>query len=90
MNPVSFRWKWGEDELPIVDQYTYLVVEISMACFWDANIAKATGKGKAAWEGNANFVKQLEAVQIAADKDSRMLKYDEKYSIKSRGRNVPT
>ena len=21
-NPVEFKWKWGEEELPIVDQYT--------------------------------------------------------------------
>ena len=24
VNPVKFSWKWGEDELPIVDQYTCL------------------------------------------------------------------
>ena len=29
VNPVTFKWKWGEDELPIADQYTYLGVEIS-------------------------------------------------------------
>ena len=23
VNPVTFKWKWGEDELPIVDRYTY-------------------------------------------------------------------
>ena len=28
-NPVEFKWKWGEEELSIVDQYTNLVVEIS-------------------------------------------------------------
>ena len=27
-NPVEFKWKWGEEELPIVDQYTYHDVEI--------------------------------------------------------------
>ena len=27
--PVEFKWKWGGEELPIVDQYTYLGVEIS-------------------------------------------------------------
>ena len=27
-NPVEFKWKWGEEEFPIVDQYTYLGVEI--------------------------------------------------------------
>ena len=28
VNPVTFKWTWGEDELPIADQYTYLGVEI--------------------------------------------------------------
>ena len=28
VNPVNFRWKWGENDLPIVDQYTYLSVDI--------------------------------------------------------------
>ena len=28
VSPVIFKCKWGEDELPIVDQYTYLAVEI--------------------------------------------------------------
>ena len=27
-NPVEFKWKWGEEELPIVDQYTYLGVDM--------------------------------------------------------------
>ena len=31
-NPVNFKWKWEEDDLPTVDQYTYLVVEISKDC----------------------------------------------------------
>ena len=47
VNPVTFKWKWGEDELPIADQYTYIGVEISKECSWDAHIAKAIGKGKA-------------------------------------------
>ena len=46
-NPVTFKRKWGEDKLPIVDWYTYLGVEISKDCSWDAHIAKAVGKGKA-------------------------------------------
>ena len=46
VNPVKFNWKWGEDELPIVDQYTHLGVEISKDCSWDARIAKVIGKGK--------------------------------------------
>ena len=40
VNPVNFKWKWGEDEFPIVDQYTYLGLEISKGCSWDAHIAK--------------------------------------------------
>ena len=28
VNPMNFSWKWGEDELPVVDQYTYLGVDI--------------------------------------------------------------
>ena len=27
-NPVEFKWKWREEELPIVDAYTYHGVEI--------------------------------------------------------------
>ena len=29
VDPVTFKWNWGEDELPIADRYTYLGVEIS-------------------------------------------------------------
>ena len=29
VNLVTFKWRWGEDELPIADQYTYFSVEIS-------------------------------------------------------------
>ena len=46
-NPVNFKWKWGEDELPVADQYTYLGVEISKECSWDAHIAKVIRKDKA-------------------------------------------
>ena len=46
VNPVNFKRKWGEDELPIVDQYTYLSIEVSKDCSWDAHIAKVVGKGK--------------------------------------------
>ena len=47
MIPVTFKWKWGEDYLPIVDQYTYLGVKISNDCSWDTHIAKVIGKGNA-------------------------------------------
>ena len=29
VSPVNFKWNWGEDDLPIVDQYTYPGVETS-------------------------------------------------------------
>ena len=32
VNPLNFNWMWEEDELPIVDQYTSLGVEISTYC----------------------------------------------------------
>ena len=47
VNLVNFSWKWGTDELPIVDQYTYLGVDISKDFSWDTHIAKVIGKGKA-------------------------------------------
>ena len=40
VNPVTLKRKWGEDDLPIVDEYMYLGVEISKDCSWDAHIAK--------------------------------------------------
>ena len=45
MNPVTFQWKWGVDDLPIVAQYTYLGVEISKDCSWHAHIANVIGQG---------------------------------------------
>ena len=46
VHTVNFKWKWGEDELPTEDQYTYLGVEISEDCSRDAHIAKVIEKGK--------------------------------------------
>ena len=43
VNPVTFKWKCGEDELPIADQYTYLGVEISEDCSWDAHNGSKKG-----------------------------------------------
>ena len=45
-NPVAFQWKWGQDELPIIGQYTYRRVSISNYCSWDAHKANVIGKGK--------------------------------------------
>ena len=47
VKPVTLKWRWREDELQIVDQYTYLGVEISKDCYWDAHIAKVIAKGNA-------------------------------------------
>ena len=45
VNPATSKWKWGEDELPVVDQYTYLGVEMPNDCSRDAHTAKVIGKG---------------------------------------------
>ena len=47
VNAVKFGWKWGEDELTIADQYTYVDVNISKCCSWDTHIAKVIEKGEA-------------------------------------------
>lgn len=44
---VNFKWKWGDKELPRVDQYTCLGVEVSKDCTWDVHMKKVTEKGKA-------------------------------------------
>ena len=47
VNPVTFKGRWGEDELLISDQYTYLGVKISTECSRDVRIVKVIGKGNA-------------------------------------------
>ena len=44
VNPVTFKWKWGEDKLPIAEQCTYVGVEVSKDCSRDAHIAKVIGR----------------------------------------------
>ena len=46
-NPVNSKWKWGEDDLPIEHQYTYLGVVVSKDCSWHTYIPKVMGKAKA-------------------------------------------
>ena len=46
VNPANFKWKWGEDELPIVHQYTHFGVEIAKDCSWDTHIAQGTRTSK--------------------------------------------
>ena len=64
VNPVDFQWKWGEDELPIVHQYTYHGVEISKDCSWGAHIAKVIGKDK-------SQVGKMDAILTASNLDTR-------------------
>ncbi|CAB1103133.1 unnamed protein product [Ectocarpus sp. CCAP 1310/34] len=45
--PVEHRWKWGIEEIAVVDQYTYLGVEIAKDCSWNAHMSKVAEKGKA-------------------------------------------
>ena len=62
VNPVNCSWKWGVDELPIVDQYqyAYLGVENSKDCSWDTHMAKVMGKGEA-------HVCNMDAIAILTD-----------------------
>ena len=78
--PVEFKWKRGGEELPIVGKYTYLGVENSKNCSWDAHINKVIQKGKPdvivpkleyageVWEGNTKLADKLETVQMTAAK----------------------
>ena len=47
VNPATLKWKWGEYELPIADQYTYLGVEVLKDCSWAAHIAQVIGRDTA-------------------------------------------
>ena len=51
--------------MPIADQYTYLGVEISKECSWDAHIAKVIGKGKAQ-------VGKMDAIITDSHRDTRI------------------
>ncbi|CAB1101144.1 unnamed protein product [Ectocarpus sp. CCAP 1310/34] len=44
---VEYRWKWGVKEIAVVDQYTYLGVEIAKDYSWNAHTSKVAEKGKA-------------------------------------------
>ena len=45
-NPVTNKWKRGEDYLLVLDQYLYLGVDFSKDCRWNTRIAKKIEKGK--------------------------------------------
>ena len=65
VTPVNFKRKWGEDELKIIDQHTYLGVEISKDCSWNAHIAKVIGKGQ-------SQVDKMDAILTDTHLDSRI------------------
>jgi hypothetical protein len=43
----GLNWHWGNVEIPVVNQYTYLGVEFSSDCKWDAHIQTLANKAKA-------------------------------------------
>ena len=49
LNQVNFSWKLGEYEVPIVDQYTHLGLEVSKYCSWDTHMAKKRGRENHTW-----------------------------------------
>lgn len=46
-NQVEFKCKRVEEELPFVDQCSYIGVEILNNCSWNARIGKVVEKGEA-------------------------------------------
>ncbi|CAB1110718.1 unnamed protein product [Ectocarpus sp. CCAP 1310/34] len=44
--PVEHIWKWGIEEIAVVDQYTYLGVEIAKDCSWNAHMSNVAERGK--------------------------------------------
>ena len=65
VNAANLKCKWGEDELPIPDQYTYLGVEISQGCSWNAHTAKVIGKGN-------SHVGKMDAIRTYPHLDTRI------------------
>ena len=59
------RRKWGEYELTIVDQYTYVGVDLSKYCSRDTHIAKITGKGN-------THVGKMDAILTDSHLDTRI------------------
>ena len=62
---VTFKWKWGEHELSIADQYTHLGIEISKDCSWDVHIVKVIGKVK-------THVGKMDAIPTGSHPDTRI------------------
>ena len=51
--------------MPIVDQYTYLGLEISRDCSWDTHMATVIGKGKA-------YIGKMDAILTGSHLDTRI------------------
>lgn len=43
--PVQVNGTWGIEELPVVDRYTFLRVDVAKTT-WNANMAKVAKRGK--------------------------------------------
>ncbi|CAB1117897.1 unnamed protein product [Ectocarpus sp. CCAP 1310/34] len=69
-NQCNIGGSGGVEELAVVDQYTYLGVEIAKDCSWNAHMSKRTRTEYAGevWEGNKEVVKELETAQMKAAK----------------------
>ena len=68
LNPVIFEWNWGEDDLPIADQHTYLGAKISQYCSWASQITKVLKNGK-------SQVEEIAAVLADSHLDTRITIY---------------
>ena len=67
VNPIINSWEWGEEELPVVDQYAYHGVDISKYCSWDTFIANVVEKGK-------SQVGKIDAIRTDSHLDTRFFR----------------
>ena len=61
-NPVTFKYNWGTGEITIVDQQTYLGVELPKYCSWDARIAKVVGKEETTCRQDGRYPDRLASI----------------------------
>ena len=86
MNLVTFKWKWGEDELPIVNHYTYVPfgLDTSNDCSWDAHIHSKSNR-----KGHKAHVGKMDAILTVSHFDTRM-KSDRRFGGMNDAMDCPT
>ena len=60
---VEGKWKWGEQDLPMVSNYTYLGIEFTNNGAWDKHIKKVVDSGTKKLNQVHSFVSNLSVVR---------------------------